>query len=631
MDNVIDQIKQKLDVVEVIGGYLRLTKAGRNYKARCPLHNERTPSFMVSPERQIWHCFGCGQGGDIFGFVMKIEGMEFGDALRLLARKAGVVLKKQDPQVQSQKKRLYELCELSTRFFETQLAKSSSGKKVQQYLKERGLEPETIKTWRLGWAPDEWRALSDFLRSRGYKKQEMLQAGLIVQKEENNPPTPLLKGGAGGLSDYYDRFRSRIIFPIFDIQGQVVAFGGRIFEIPTNYPINPAKAGHGAGESKRITNKEKIEPAKYVNSPQTPLYDKSRILYGLHKSKIEIRAKDQCIIVEGYMDLLMSWQGEVQNVVASSGTALTEMQLNIIGRYTKNLAMAFDTDMAGDAATRRSIDLALKQDFNIKVIALKDKDPAEAVKKNPQDWQKAIEQAQSVMEFYFASTSAKFNSQTLEGKREIKKILLPVIKAVASKTEQSEWLRELARRLRVDEKDLMFDMQNIKSAPAQYQPASESGAPLPGHNQSRPEALEERFLGLCLDHPQYFENFAAISEDDFQNQQLAQIFGQLKSLIEQKKETDLLSHLQKSLSPELKLQLDYLSLKIQSQPADELQVTSEIEGCLRELKIIKIRQQLVVLSYEIKEVQAGGAKLKLHELLEKFTKLSSELIELTKR
>lgn len=602
MDGAVDQIKQKLDIVEVLGEYIRLAKAGRNWKARCPFHAEKTPSFMISQERQIWHCFGCGTGGDIFKFVMQIEGVEFPDALRILARKAGVVLKRQDPQVQSQKKRLYEICELAAKFFETQLHKSASAVKVREYLKERGLKSETIKTWRVGWAPDEWHALHDFLKSRGYKGEEILQTGLIIQKDS-------LIGSvrSGNISEFYDRFRSRIIFPIFDIQGQVIAFGGRIF---------------GA--------KAKEDVAKYVNSPQTPLYDKSHVLYGLNKTKVEIRNNDLCIIVEGYMDLLMSWQAGTSNVVASSGTALTAEQLGIVSRYTKNLVFAFDADAAGENATRRSIDLALAQDFLVKIISMKDKDPAEVVKKNPAEWPKIVGQAQSIMDFYFASTFAKFNSQEIEGRREIKKALLPVIKVIGSKTEQSEWLYELAHRLRADEKDLRADLQNIKIAPPIYF-VEKTLAPLqPPEPKSRLEGLEERFLGLCLTHPQHIQKLNEIGEQDFQNQGLGQIFHQLKGLSEKNKGNDPVGCLQKSLAPELKIQLEYLSLKIEQQPADELQIIYEIETCLRELKMIKIRQQLTALSFEIKDVQAAGNKENLKNLLDKFSQLSGELLAITK-
>ncbi|OGZ34602.1 MAG: DNA primase, partial [Candidatus Portnoybacteria bacterium RBG_13_41_18] len=332
----IDEIKSRIDILELVGSYITLAKAGRNWRARCPFHNERTPSFVVSPERQIWHCFGCGAGGDIFGFVKQIEGVEFGDALRILARRAGVVLKRQDPAIQTQRKRLYEVCELAAKFYEKQI-ESKIGQKAFQYLiKERGLKKETIKNWRLGWAPDDWNTLSDFLRQRGFLEQEIFDSGLIIKKD---PST----GSGYNVRDNYDRFRSRIMFPIFDIQGQVVGFAGRIF------------------------GKEDLNVGKYINTPQTILYDKSRLLYGLNFGKLDIRQSNACVFVEGNLDVIMSQQAGIKNTVASSGTALTIAHLQIIRRYAENLIFSFDTDAAGDNATLRSIELALENDFNIKI------------------------------------------------------------------------------------------------------------------------------------------------------------------------------------------------------------------------------------------------------------------------
>jgi len=611
-DGVIDQIKQKLDILEVLGEYIRLTKAGRNWKARCPFHAEKTASFMVSPERQIWHCFGCGLGGDIFGFVMKIEGVEFGDALRLLARKAGVVLKKQDPQIQSQKKRLYEVCELAAKFFETQLHKTAAGKKAYQYLTERGMKPGVIKEWRLGWAHDNWRALGDFLKSRGYKDEEIEVAGLIIKREENNnsPRPPLnLRGGERSeraLSHYYDRFRSRIIFPIFDSQGQVIAFGGRIF-----------------GEAAK-----KEDMAKYLNSPQTPLYDKSSVLYGLNRAKNEIRVKDLGVIVEGYMDLIMSHQAGVINAVASSGTALTESHLNIIGRYSKNLAMAFDSDEAGNMATRRSIDLASRRDFNVKVILMDAKDPADIVKKDPDEWPKLISGAKSVMDFYFSYAFARQDDKSSDGKREIRKILLTAIKSLASRTEQSEWLKELARRLRVDERDLLADMQKIRIDESE-RGQSPGGAPeVPAAVKTRLEGLEERFLGLYLNHPQPLADIV-VAEEDFQNEDLARIFKELKKCLGNKKGEELLAALRKSLKPELKIKIEYLALQIEQHERTEKEIIQEAASCLVELRLLRLKNQLTELSFDIRDAQQAKDKDKLGKLLKKFNLISSELTKIT--
>ncbi|MDD2753797.1 MAG: CHC2 zinc finger domain-containing protein [Candidatus Portnoybacteria bacterium] len=610
LDGVIDQIKQKLDILEVLGEYIKLTKAGRNHKAKCPFHAERSASFMVSPERQIWHCFGCGLGGDIFGFVMKIEGVEFGDALRLLARRAGVTLKKQDPQVQSQKKRLYDICELAAKFFETQLHKTAAGKKAYEYLAERGMKAQTIKDWRLGWAHDDWRALGDFLKSRGYKEDEIETVGLIIKKDYNSPQPPInLRGGersGGALGHYYDRFRSRIIFPIADSQGQVIAFGGRIF-----------------GEAAK-----KEDVAKYLNSPQTPLYDKSSVLYGLNKAKNDIRVKDQCVIVEGYMDLIMSHQAGIANAVASSGTALTENHLAIIGRYAKTLAMAFDSDEAGGMATRRSIDLALRRDFNVKVILMDEKDPADIVKKDPAEWPKLIENAQSIMDFYFTYAFAKRDAKSVEGKREIRKILLTAIKSIASKTEQGEWINELARRLRADERDLLADMKKIKlETPEDYGGAPNS-EPAQIIAKSRLEGLEERFLGLCLSHPKHFSEITA-DESDFHNDDLAQIFKGLKKLSGKKEGNELLVSLRKELKPELQIKIDYLIFQIEQHERDEKDIIAEIASCILELKLLRLRNKLTALSFDIKDAQQGKDKNKLGKLLKQFDQTSSDLNSIT--
>lgn len=611
MDGAIDQIKQKLDVLEVLGDYIKLAKAGRNWKARCPFHAEKTASFMVSPERQIWHCFGCGLGGDIFGFVMKIEGVEFGDALRLLARRAGVVLKKQDPQVQSQKKRLYEVCELAAKFFETQLHKTAAGKKALAYLTERGLTAATIKEWRLGWAHDNWRALYEFLKSRGYKEEEIEQAGLIIKREKdyNSPNPPLkLRGGErseGALSHYYDRFRSRIIFPIFDSQGQVIAFGGRIF-----------------GEA---TQKEDI--AKYLNSPQTPMYDKSSVLYGLHKAKNEIRVKNQGVIVEGYMDIIMSHQAGVANTVASSGTALTANHLNIIGRYTKNLAMAFDSDEAGSLATRRSIDLALQRNFDVKVIIMAAKDPAEIIKKDPAEWRKLIDRAQSVMDFYFAYAFAKYDAKSAAGQRDIRKILLTAIKSLASQTEQSQWLQELARRLRVSEKDLATDMGKIKLDEASRE-NDEAGNALPETiAKSRLAWLEERFLGLCLSHPQHFSE-ELVAAADFCDESLAIIFKEIKRTLGKKRDEKHFNKLRESLTPELKVKIDFISFQIEQHECEEEDIIKEIAACAQELKILRLKKELAALSFDIKDAQEAKDKKKLDKFLKKFNQISAGLTKI---
>src|SRR3989338_4462430 len=352
MEDNVSKIKERLNVVDVISGYLKVQKAGANFKAQCPFHNEKTPSFFVSPERQIWHCFGCQKGGDIFAFIKEMEGVEFPEALRILAARAGIELEEFDSAIKDSKDCLYQICELSARFFEKQLGRSDTGQRAVGYLKSRGLEEATMAKFRLGFAPNTWDALTKYLRNSGFTEKEIIDAGMVIKRQpttDNRQPT----------TGIYDRFRSRIIFPISDVNGRVVGFTGGFF---------PAEGGSASGGE--------IKEAKYINTPQTLIYDKSRILYGLEHSRGDIRKKNKCLLVEGNMDAIMSYQAGVTNVVASSGTALTPMHLAILKRYTSNLDFCFDTDSAGALATKRGIGMALGQDFNVKAVSLDDPAPS---------------------------------------------------------------------------------------------------------------------------------------------------------------------------------------------------------------------------------------------------------------
>ena len=359
--------------------------------------------------------------------------------------------------MRTERQRLSEICELTTKFFEKQLEESKAGKEAKKYLLERGINEESLKKWRIGYAPDVWQGLSDFLNSRGYQKGEIEKAGLGLSSERGS---------------FYDRFRGRIIFPISDLNSQVVGFTGRVFK-----------------------DKDKTEVAKYVNTPQTLLYDKSRILYGLDKAKVEIRKKDFCILAEGNTDAIMVSRAGFENVVATSGTALTPFQLKILKRYSDNLLTAFDMDVAGDVATKRGIDLAQLQGFNVKVIILpKDLDPADVVFKNPNDWGKHVKEAKSILDFYFESAFSKFDKDSPEGKREISKILLPVIKRIPNKIVQSHWVGELAKRLRVKEEDIGEELKKVKLEGYSeiYGLEPEEIETLPP--KSRKELIEERLI-----------------------------------------------------------------------------------------------------------------------------------------
>lgn len=418
-------IKEKLNIVDFLRGYLNVLPAGKNFKANCPFHREKTPSFMISPDRQSWHCFGCGIGGDIFAFLMKYENLEFGDALRVLAEKAGVELRRLNPAEYKLTGLLYELNDKAKDFFKSSLQKSEPAKK---YLVERKINKVTIDEFELGWAPNEPEALSMHLLSAGYSPDDLLRAGLAIKTER-------------GL--LLDRFRGRIMFPIHNHSGKVVGFTGRV-----------------------LPQFESDKFGKYVNSPETPIFNKSKLLYGFWKSKNFIRESGSVFLVEGQMDMLMSWQAGINNSVATSGTALTEDHLRTLNRLTDRIVLNFDSDDAGSAAAERAIDLAEANDFGVKVVALKDfKDPAEAAASNPELLKKYISEAVPAPKFYFEKylpeTNADYRSrENLKALR----IVLGKLAKIASTVERNSWIKELSKITGLEGNVLFEEMDRVKPA-----------------------------------------------------------------------------------------------------------------------------------------------------------------------
>ena len=589
--NLVDDIKNKLDIVDVISGYIRLQKAGRNYKATCPFHSEKSPSFMVSPERQLWKCFGCGKGGSIFDFVMEIEGIEFGDALKILAQRAGIELKKIDPKLKTERTRLYEICELANRFFIKQMEASSAGKEMQKYLIGRGLKAKTIKDWQIGYAPNQWRSLKDFLNKQGYPNQEISKTGLAIETEKNT-----------SHDKYYDRFRDRIIFPIRDINGVAIGFTGR------ENPNNPDD-----------------RMGKYMNIPNTLLYDKSRAIYGLNKAKLEIKKKNLCILVEGQTDVIMSHQAGFVNVIASSGTALTDQQLVIIKRYTENLSIAFDTDLAGEMATKRGIDLALKFGFNTKVISLPDnQDPAGYIQKNPSLWEKAVGKAQDLIEFYLNNAILRNDPETVEGKKEISKSVLPMIKKISNKVEQAHWLQKTASKLKVQESVLIEEMEKIKDSDLEggFSSLNKNIEVISSRNKT--DELEEYVIGLLLMKNDNFKECKKEASYLFTDPGLEEIFKILKKSKGKKVN---LKDLKKKIPSDLASNLDELSFKIEAQMSltDEFDLNKEIKFCFNQLKKRYFHNKLNYLNLAIKEAEDKQNKSSIKKLTAEFNKLSKQM------
>ncbi|KKT36686.1 MAG: primase protein [Parcubacteria group bacterium GW2011_GWA1_44_13] len=422
MTSVIEDIKSRLNIVDVAQGYLKLEKAGGNFKACCPFHHERTPSFFISPSRQTYHCFGCNKGGDVISFVEEIEGLDFQGALKLLADRAGVTLTRERAGAKDERDAIFSALELTTKFYEAVLPKFPE---AVSYLTGRGLTEETVKSFRVGFAPDEWRSLGDFLAKKGVSENVMEKAGLIVRSPKG----------------FYDRFRGRVMFPITDSSGRVIAFSGRILK---------EEAGKTLGAS---------ASAKYVNSPETEVFHKSRALFGFSQARDAIRSEDSCVLVEGQMDLILSHQAGVKNAVASSGTALTSEHLEMIKRFTKNIVLAFDADDAGISAAHRAVELALSQDMSVRIARLpKGMDPADVARKDPSQWVDAVKNAKQVIDLYLELLPS-LHKENSELRAKVTEVIVPFVALLKSPIDQGHYVGEIAKLLGIKEEPVWDEVK----------------------------------------------------------------------------------------------------------------------------------------------------------------------------
>jgi len=499
--SVIDDVKDRLDIVDVVSDYVTLHKSGRNFKALCPFHNEKTPSFFVFPERGTWHCFGsCGIGGDVFSFIMKKEGIEFGEALKLLANRAGVTLvSKQKDQVKEKlTDRLYQINEAAAAYYHGLLLDGKTGQVARDYLKHRGISAETIEAFQLGVGLDRWDALHQHLEGEGYKRDEMVKAGLAAERE------------GGGLRD---QFHNRLMIPIRNEAGRAAGFGARALD---------------------------DSQPKYINSPQTAVFDKSGLLYGLDRAKVAIRERDQAIIVEGYLDVLTAHQHGVDNVVAPMGTSLTQKQMGIIKRLTRNVALALDADAAGEQATIRGIEEVQREfsekvdrrnrqwlegdtrlEGSLKVILMPSgKDPDEVIRESLEAWKKLVDEADPVMDYFFNAAASKHDLDTDGGRAAAVEQLLPVIMKFASGAEKELYLRRLSKMVGVSEKTLADRAAQITRTRRERQGTT---AALPAAAISA-HPLEEYCLALLLQNPWLQDRGVALSPQHFEATQNVEIF-----------------------------------------------------------------------------------------------------------
>lgn len=436
MSSNVEKIKERLGIEEVVGSYVKLERAGKNLKGKCPFHNEKTPSFYVSPDRGGYYCFGCGAKGDIFNFVQQFEGLDFMGSLKMLAERAGVSIEfdKNNDLNKSEKERLLAIMEDATVFFEENLKKSQQ---AIDYVKSRGITEETAKSFRIGYVPPDWRLLYTYLKSKKYLDSDIEKAGLIKKPDE-----------IGGIKkEYYDRFRGRIMFPISDSGGRVIAFSGRIL-------VDDGKS------------------AKYLNSPDTILFNKSTVLYGIHKAKTDIRIKNYSILVEGQMDLVLSHQAGIKNTVAVSGTALADTlfskenvvnNLGIVKRLSNNIILAFDSDNAGRKAAMRSARIALSLGMDVKIADLPDgKDPADLVLSNPESWKNVLRNSKPVVEFQIDTVlSQKLDPRKLP--QALRDNVFPFIAPLTGAMEKAHYIKLIKEKTGISEDSIREDLKQAES------------------------------------------------------------------------------------------------------------------------------------------------------------------------
>ncbi len=596
----VDEIKARLDIVDIVSDHVSLKKSGRSFKGLCPFHAEKTPSFFVFPETQTWHCFGaCGTGGDVFSFVMKHGNLSFAEALRELAARAGVELappRQADVEREKVFDRLFDINAAAAAYY-SEVLRSEQGADAREYARSRGLNAETIQKFQLGYAPDQWRSLSTHLLERGYERPDLLELGLIIERED------------GG---FYDRFRGRFMVPIRDTRGRVIGFGGRIL---------------GDGQP------------KYLNSPQTPLFNKSHVLFGLDLAKGAIRAQGQAVIVEGYMDVLQAHQAGFNNVIASMGTALTEHQLALLKRMTKTYVLALDPDLAGDQGTLRGLSVARQTldrqtvpvptakgwiryesrlDAEIRIMSLPEgQDPDDLIRDTPDLWPPLVEAAVPVVDYYFEVVTRDLNLTEAKDKSEAVQRLIPIIADIRDEVERTHYVQKLARLIRVDQDVIRRQLQG--SAPRKRATQKKATQAEPEPPSQRSFGHQEYCLAVLLQRPELLDRINAtlaelelspLQESDFAGTENRMLFMSWHEAQEGLEWEDWVS----GLPLELQEHLDFLlSQGLDAYALEGRDAERDVERRvleLREKQLERTNQQVRML--QIEALEQGDAKAAEH-------------------
>jgi len=581
-ESTLEEILSRVDIVELISGYIPLKRVGRSYKALCPFHHEKTPSFIVNPDKQIFHCFGCSAGGNAFGFLMQHERLEFPEAIEALAKRTGVIIHEAsaaERKTQNLSEQLYKINEAAAHFYSDQLH-APEGEPALKYLLKRGLTKETIQKFKIGYAQDKWDGLLNYLRSKGFVLGLIEKSGLIIAKDN------------GG---YYDRFRKRILIPIHDTKGRTVAFGARVLD--NSLP-------------------------KYINSPETPVYSKSKVLFGLDLNNEEIRLKDLAVIVEGYFDLIFPYQAGVKNITASCGTALTQEQIRLLKRYSRNVVLVYDSDNAGQMATLRSIDTLIEEGLNVMAARLPEGyDPDSFARRfGPEGFQKLITEAKDIFDYKLEFLKSKYAPLTIPNKSRAASEMLSLISKFNNTVAKSAYIKKLAEELSLDENSLLLELKKTGNENNRI-PHKEENLP-PPKTPVAANAPERMIVRLMLEEQELIEQIKEkLAPGDFQDKNISQIITKMFDLFCSGKKINtnsLINHFTGS-------HLSKIILEISTCEWPAVSGTQRIiDDCVRRIKESKRKLKQQELCRQLKLAQGPGNELKLNDLLIEFQSLSRE-------
>lgn len=594
MDQV-SQIREKTDIVSLISEYIPLKKAGRNFRSNCPFHNEKTPSFVVSSERQIWHCFGCSKGGDCFTFLMEYEHLEFREALRILAKKTGIELEESEHNKTetSVKERIYGLNRLSAEFYHYLLLNHNVGKKALDYLQKREIASSTIKTYLLGFAPRIGNVLSRYLmQKKGYKKEDLFEAGLSILKR----------------GEVFDFFTDRIIFPLFDHRANIIGFSGRILDSLSNIK------------------------SKYINTKETLVYHKGNTFFGINIAINDMKKEDRVIIMEGEFDVISAYQQGIKNAAAVKGTALTENQLNLISRFAKRISLCFDADSAGSEALKRSIPIIEKKGLSASVIVIKDKDPDEAIKNDPIAFKKAVKEDIPLYDFILEKTLSIFDKNTIDGKRKISDDLLQYFSQIENEIVKEHYLRLLGRELSISFESMVRQADKIKNKLLLGNSfISKVNQTNVSDKRTSEELLESYLISLLIQNKNLTESFEKVKpilkDLEFTIPAYEKILIKLLQYMEAKKPF-LVNEFSKILPHEVLPAFDACFLSPLHVFENEELLKKEIEKIVQNLKILFLKTRIKKISEQIKEKEKAGEVLEAENLQSELVSLTSSLSSL---